>query len=54
MTPPEEIDTRLPDLTGVPLSLLDENSPVLAASIRLLLERLDLQKESFSSFQANL
>ncbi|MGI5170038.1 hypothetical protein ACQEU3_37370 [Spirillospora sp. CA-253888] len=46
--------TTMPDLTGVSLVLLEETSPALAESLRLLIERLDLQEDTLYSFNASL
>jgi hypothetical protein len=54
MTQPDKLDTWVPDLTRIPLVLLDENSSALATSLRLLHERLDLQREPLYSFNASL
>ncbi|GAA2146614.1 hypothetical protein GCM10009727_48030 [Actinomadura napierensis] len=50
----EAKDTSLPDLTNVPLEYGEETPAVLAEALRLLLQRLDLQQETLSSFNASL
>lgn len=53
--PDDDLETRLPRLTDIPLSQLERvRHPVLAMSIRLLLERLDAEHDPLSSFQASI
>ncbi len=55
MGSPEGLETNLPDLTEIPLSLLEDGPPVLAVALRMLRERLDPQRESLlNSFNACL
>jgi hypothetical protein len=51
----DDLETSLPSLADMPLSQLERvRHPVLAMSIRLLLERLDEEQDPLNSFQASI